>query len=111
MNYIETNNNSEPYLESSMFNLKIKYDLLKLKEDLNIILYYYRDINIENNMSDSESDKDYTLSTSHKGNRKVPNGSASVYEVGFEKLSENDGKMYYISKTKTGKNRWKIKTN
>ena len=113
INYIELNDNSEAYLTSSMFNLKIKYDLFKLKEDLNNILHYYRDIDTEKSSigSTNQSVNDYTVNTSHKNNRKVPNGSASLYDYGFEKLSENDGKMYVIYKTKTGRNRWKIKTN
>lgn len=54
---------------------------------------------------DSSSDK-------KKGERKAPKQSASLYEVGYELKSENDGKMYVVKSVgKEGKEfkRWVLK--
>ena len=41
--------------------------------------------------------------------RKAPNKNSKFYDIGFEQLSENDGKLYIVNETKTKKKRWKLK--
>jgi ubiquitin-protein ligase len=41
-----------------------------------------------------------------KNTRKAPNIKAKDHEVGYEYLSENDGKMYIVIETKSGYKRW-----
>ena len=42
-----------------------------------------------------------------KYSRKAPNGKAKTFELGFTKLSENDGNNYKIVLNKSGNKRWK----
>ena len=42
-----------------------------------------------------------------KYSRKAPNGKAKSFELGFVKLSENDGNNYEIALNKSGNKRWK----
>ena len=44
-----------------------------------------------------------------KGTRKSPNESAKQYEVGFEKLSPNDNRMYVVKLIKNDVKRWVLK--
>ena len=105
--YIETSDNEIAYLKSSMFNLKIKHDLYKLKDDLDFILNYYRDITC--NLGEDKYEVEH-VTEKKISKRKVPNGSASKYDFGYEKISENDDNLYIVSKTKyTNKKRWKLK--
>ena len=41
--------------------------------------------------------------------RKAPIKNSKFFEVGYEQISENDGKLYIVSLTKTNKKRWKLK--
>ena len=42
-----------------------------------------------------------------KTGRKAPNDSATLYDVGFEMTSENDGNTYVIKEDKNGRPSWK----
>ena len=41
--------------------------------------------------------------------RKAPNKNSKFFDIGYEKISENDGKLYIVSLTKTNRKRWKLK--
>jgi len=44
-----------------------------------------------------------------KYTRKAPKENSNNFDVGYEKISENDGKVYIVYLTKTNKKRWKKK--
>ena len=47
-----------------------------------------------------------------KYTRKAPKAPSKMYDLGFQMVSENDGKMYVVSQNKNGVKRWKkVKTN
>lgn len=47
-----------------------------------------------------------------KTKRKAPNPNSKLFEIGYEQISENDGKLYIVSETKDKKKkRWKLKNN
>ena len=42
-------------------------------------------------------------------NRKVPKENSKLFDVGYEKISENDGKFYVVYLTPNNNKRWKLK--
>ena len=43
-----------------------------------------------------------------KKKRQAPNYKSSDYDIGYKMISENNGELYIVSLTKTGKKRWKL---
>ena len=58
-------------------------------------------VNLENRIADN---------IRRGGKKNVPNNAANQYSVGYEMVSENDGKMYMVVKTGKSK-RWRLKIN
>ena len=46
-----------------------------------------------------------------KYQRKAPNKNSKMFDIGYEQISENDGKLYVVSETHSMKKRWKLKNN
>ena len=42
-------------------------------------------------------------------NRKAPKENSKLFDVGYEKISENDGKLYVVYLTPNNNKRWKLK--
>jgi hypothetical protein len=110
-------------LKTEIYSLTIRTDyhdcLYRLKEYLkipinknNIELFYH-----SKKEEPKEEPKDEPIEepieepkeTKSKSIRKVPKGNANLFDIGYEKLSENDGKYYIIGLTKTNKKRWTLK--
>ena len=43
-----------------------------------------------------------------KYTRKAPSKNSRLFDVGYEQISDNDGKLYSVTLTKTNKKRWKL---
>jgi len=102
-------------LKTEIYSLTIRTDyqecLYRLKEYLkipinksNIELFYYSKKKLI-----EEPKQEPKQEPKHKSIRKVPKENANLFDVGYEKLSENDGKYYIIGLTKTNKKRWTLK--
>ena len=46
-----------------------------------------------------------------KYQRKAPTKNSKMFDLGYEQISENDGKLYVVSETLSMKKRWKLKNN
>ena len=69
--------------------------------DEKIVQLQNEKVNLENRIADN---------IRRGGKKNVPNNAANQYSVGYEMVSENDGKMYMVVKTGKSK-RWKLKNN
>ena len=107
--------NESAILKSDIYSLYIKTNYKECREKINSILkipinknnlFLQKDETIDNPEIDSNTEENNQLI---KPKRQVPNGSANTFEVGFEKISENNGKKYVIYLTNKNKKRWKIK--
>ena len=89
LTYIRANLDNNNILRSNIYSLSIKTDYEYILKTLQTILDIKEDI------------KEKIISK-----RKVPNGNANTFDIGCEKVSENDGSTYIIGNTKTNKKRW-----
>ena len=64
-------------------------------------------INTMNDVSAALNPLPEVIKAKKKYSRKAPNGKAKNFNIGFTKLSENDGNNYEISLNKSGNKRWK----
>ena len=127
-NYIEQNIefNENKTLKSEIYNLQIKTNFKKYKNKLdkllkipinqsNIDLFIYnpRDKTNELNTTIKPLQTDETQKETQKEKKTIkrgaPNKNSKLFEVGYEKISENNGKLYFVSLTTTNKKRWKLK--
>ncbi len=104
---------------------KITYDYIELKEyfiqlavnlgiDVSAFVQDEDDTPVDNTPVDNTPvDKNdvhkeaQNIKTTSKYKRQAPNGKAIHFEVGFKKISENNGKQYFISLGKNGNKYWK----
>ena len=114
-NYLSSNNTitDESNLKSEIYSLQIKTNF----SDCNYRLNKYLEIPInQNNIKIFENyeipqetltlepPKIKTLPT-----RKAPKENSKLFDVGYQKISENDGKLYEVYLTIKNKKRWRIK--
>jgi hypothetical protein len=116
-----TNNliNDHKTLKTEIYSLTIRTDyqdcLYRLKEYLKIpinksnIEMFYHSTKLESNVEPKEDPNVKPIETTPKSIRKVPKENANLFDIGYEKLSENDGKYYMIGLTKKNKKRWTLK--
>ena len=112
-------NEDHKILKTEIYSLTIRTDyqdcLYRLKEYLKIpinksnIEMFYHSTKLESNVEPKEDPNVKPIETTPKSIRKVPKENANLFDIGYEKLSENDGKYYMIGLTKTNKKRWTLK--
>ena len=78
-------------LKSTIFFIEFKTSYTKLKEEYSNLFKKYNIISKEIKMV----------------KRKAPKENSNKYDFGYTMQSENDGHMYIVSITKSGKKRWK----
>ena len=75
---------------------------IDIETNLNILENENKEHDIESKNTDSNSN----IKGNVKGSRKAPNIKAKDYDLGYEYISENDGKLYIVIETKSGYKRW-----
>ena len=120
-NYIEQNIevNENKTLKSEIYNLQIKTNFTQIKQKLdkllkipinksNIDFFLYNPRkNIESSV---ESQKNEEIPKDKKTiKRGAPNKNSKLFDVGYEQISENNGKLYIVYQTSSNKKRWKLK--
>tara|TARA_Y100000310_G_scaffold339980_1_gene434346 strand:- start:63 stop:980 length:918 start_codon:yes stop_codon:yes gene_type:complete len=87
--------------------IKYKYaDLLKVFIALAKQYGFFEDTELYISLIDTEQNQILPPPKKYKG-RRVPNGKATQYDVGFTRDSENDGYTYIIKLDKAGRKRWR----
>lgn len=116
-NYMEHKEhlNESNILKTEIYSLYIKTNYSECRQKINDILkipinknnlFLKQDDTIDNTEIDSNTGENIVLT---KPKRQVPEGNANLFEVGYETISENNGKKYIIYLTNKNKKRWKLK--
>jgi ubiquitin-protein ligase len=136
--YIDQNINHDKLLKTEIYTLNIKTDykncLYRLNEFLKIpiiqanidaLMPIKKEIETETEKSKKEleetqienqdiegveiiANKQLTIKNKHVI-RKAPKENSKIFDVGYEKISENDGKLYVVYLTPNNNKRWKLK--
>ena len=119
MSIIEKNRHMDGKMEKApIWSMKVNYNyehlekkLLYIANVLGIDTSLYANKLLTNNTTISKktikNSKITPVKTKKVYTRKAPNGKAKTFDLGFEKLSENDGNNYVIVLNKSGNKRWK----
>lgn len=59
----------------------------------------------------SSNDNSSTTGSSKGRKKRIPEGSARDFDLGYQKVSENDGKVYEVVEGAGGRHRWKMMSN
>ena len=105
------------YLETNIEICINKFNfILNMPINKNNVMIKYKENRIDSSIKETKPTESEKIPEKNKlklpnKTRQVPNGNANLYEVGFEKVSENNGKTYIIYVTPKNKKRWKIKNH
>ena len=134
--YIDQNINHDKLLKTEIYTLNIKTDykncLYRLNEFLKIpiiqanidaLMPIKKEIETEKSKNELEekqienqdiegveiiANKQLTIKNKSVI-RKAPKENSKIFDVGYEKISENDGKLYVVYLTQNNNKRWKLK--
>ena len=107
-------------MKSEIFSLNIKTNFSECHYRLNkylsipinknnVKIFENYDTNEEEPLTESNNKDSKTKNNKIKLTRKAPKENSKFFEDGFQKISENDGKLYEVYLTTQNKKRWRVK--
>ena len=98
-------------IESCTKNKKIIIENIRSFNSINNTIIKTSIYNLSIKINTTMCIKELNKIVKHTYKRQAPNKKSNDLDVGYEYISENNNKLYYIHLTKTNKKMWKLKIN